>query len=87
MAEKSCKVEEDEEFFDWDDLVRLAEKEKEEDGRLAREMQEQERFARLEEVRRTEELSAEDLKKALEGDGEVNDEIEIKQEIILDPNE
>jgi hypothetical protein len=71
------EVESEEEFFDWDDLVRLAEKEKQEDERLAT----------LEDVRITREAAAEDLQEALEGDIEINAEIEIKQEVILDPNE
>lgn len=49
MAEEHNESEPEEEFFDWDDLVRLAEKEKKEDEKLERKKQErEERSARLE---------------------------------------
>lgn len=88
MADDNNETQLEEEFFYWDDLVRLAEKEKEDDEILVRELEErEERRAILNEIRKTKKSAAKDLNEALHEDGEVQDEIEIKMEAIYDPNE
>jgi hypothetical protein len=65
--------------YDWDAIVEWAREKEKERAKLAQQREDEEK-------ERTESVAAKDLLEALE-EQQIVDEIEIKQEIVLDPNE
>jgi hypothetical protein len=65
--------------YDWDAIVDWAREKEKERAKLAQQREDEEK-------ERTESAAAKDLLEALE-EQQIVDEIEIKQEIVLDPNE